>query len=160
MISPMRNLGGNVTSFYAAATNTTGTPIRILAAGTGDNTANTGASINRMVTNALLDSGVLQIAWLAALGANETLALAVEYQESSDNSNWDTAVALQASTIVATDSGSGSNMSGVTTFDIDLSTKKQYIRFNFTPNLSRGATDVAIAMAIFTAGGIKFSSLV
>lgn len=120
---------------------------RVTAAGAGDNTAVTGATIDRLGYN----SAKLTVAYKTTLGASETLQFAIEYQESADGSSWDTAVALQAATTAKT--GSVTNSVGQVSHDVDLGAKKRYIRFNYTPNLSAGATDTADTAAVCTLGG-------
>lgn len=120
-----------------------------VAAGAGDNTAVTGASIDRLGYNSVK----FAIAYKTTLGASETLQFAVAYQESSDNSSWDTAVTLQAATTAAT--GALTNSVGVVTFDLDLGGKKRYVRLNYTPNLSAGATDTFVTAASAVLGGAE-----
>ena len=117
------------------------------AAGTGDATAVTGASIDRLGYGSLK----LCVAYKTSLTADKTLALAVAYQESSDNSSWDTAVALQASTVAET--GELTAEVDEIVFDLDLGGKKRYIRFNFTPDLSHSGTDTAVVAAVATLAG-------
>lgn len=122
---------------------------RLVAGGTGDATAVTGATIDRLGYG----SAKVVLVSRAVLAQAATLALAVEYQESSNGSDWDTAVALQASTTVATGGSGGSTELDITTFDIDLSGKKRYIRVNYTPNLSAANTDTAEATCALVMGG-------
>jgi len=118
-----------------------------LAAGTGDNTAVEGATIDRLGYGSVR----LVIAYLTSLTAAQTLSFAVEYQESANGSDWDTATALQGSTVAET--GAQTNGVDEITFDLDLSGKKRYIRFNFTPNLSHSGTDTATGAAVAVLGG-------
>lgn len=119
------------------------------AAGTGDNTAVTGATIDRLGYNSV----TFAIAYRTTLTAAKTLGFAAEYQESSDGSNWDTATALQALTTAET--GAATNEKGEVEFDLDLGGKKQYIRFNFTPDLSHSGTDTVDCAAIAILGGAE-----
>jgi hypothetical protein len=121
--------------------------ISITAGGTGDDTALTGASIDRLGYG----STSFVIAYKTTLAASETLSFAAEYQVSSDNSNWDTAVTLQAATVART--GAVTNGQGVVKFDVNLEGLKRYIRFNFTPNLSRANTDTAVVYGTAILGG-------
>lgn len=140
MVSYVANSGADTKAFASGAASFT-------AAGTGDNTAVTGASIDRRD----FGSGVLTIYWKTTLGASETLKIAAEYQESDDDSTWGTATSLYAATTVKT--GAVTAGYGVKESDVDLSTKKRYIRFNFTPDLSASGTDTAVVFAGFSAGG-------
>lgn len=135
-----RHLGAEVKSFGCGAATAT-------AAGTGDNTAVTGASIDRTGYS----SGVLAIGYRTTLASTKTLSLAAELQESADGTTWDTAEALQAATVQET--GAATNKAGVKEFDIDLTGRKKFIRFNFTPDLSATAADTVDVAAIFVAGG-------
>lgn len=139
-ISTPKDIGSQIKAVACGAATAT-------AGGTGDNTAVTGASIDRMGYN----SGKLAIGYRTSVTAAKTLSFAVEYQESSDNSTWGTAVALQAATTAET--GALTNKVNQITFDVDLSNKKRYIRFNFTPDLSNTLTDTVDCAAIFVMGG-------
>lgn len=119
----------------------------LVAAGTGDDTALTGATIDRLGYG----SAVFVIAYKTTLTADKTLSFAAEYQESADGSSWDTAVAIQASTVAKT--GAATNAIGEVKFDINLEGKKRYIRFNFTPNLSHTSTDTAVVAGTAVLGG-------
>jgi hypothetical protein len=122
---------------------------RVTAAGAGDNTAVTGASIDRLG----YESCKVTVAYKTTLGASETLQFAIEYQESDDNSSWGTATALQAATTAKT--GSATNAVGEVSHDLNLGGKKRYIRFNYTPNLSAGASDTADTACVCTLGGAR-----
>lgn len=154
-IVPLTDLGGHVKSLYGGCTNTAGAPIVVVAAGAGDGVAITGATIDRLN----FESAVVVLPFLAALQQDETLTISsLEYQESADGSSWDTAVSIDASEVVATGDTGGSNESGQLAVKVDLESKKRYIRFNFTPDLSAGATDTAIVASVVVLGGAKRTS--
>lgn len=119
----------------------------VTAGGAGDNTALTGATINRLGYG----SASFVIAYKTTLAATKTLSFAVAYQESADGTNWDTAVTLQASTVAAT--GALTNSTGTVVFDVNLEGLKQYVRFNFTPDLSATDTDTAVVSGVAILGG-------
>jgi hypothetical protein len=121
--------------------------ISITAGGTGDNTALTGATIDRLGYG----SSCFVIAYKTTLAASETLSFAAEYQVSADGTNWDTAVALQGATVART--GAVTNGHGVVKFDVNMEGLKRYIRFNFTPDLSRANTDTAVVYGTAILGG-------
>jgi hypothetical protein len=121
--------------------------VSIVAAGTGDNVALTGATIDRRGYG----SATFVIAYKTTLAASETLSFAAEYQISADGSNWDTAVSLQAATVART--GAVTAGHGVVEFDVNLEGLKRYIRFNFTPNLSASGTDTAVVYGTAILGG-------
>ena len=122
---------------------------RGVAAGTGDNTAVTGATIDRKNYG----SCSLVIAARAVLADTKLLKIAAAYQESADGSNWDTAVALQASTTLLTGSTGGTTELGVAKFDVNLMGLKRYIRFNYTPDLDASGTDTFETTAVAILGG-------
>lgn len=123
--------------------------VHATAAGTGDNTAVTGATIDRKG----YDSLQLGMAWKTSLTASETLAIAAEIQDSADGSSWNTAVALYAATTVAT--GALTNSVGAKRTNVDLTGYDRYVRINFTPNLSASGTDVAVVAATAFLGGAQ-----
>lgn len=119
------------------------------AAGTGDNTAVTGQTIDILG----YDSGKVLITYQTTLTEAKTLAIAAEYQEGSGSNTWDTAVALQASTVEETGGTGGGTYYGTCEFDLNLMNKKRYLRINFTPNLSHSGTDTSICTATLLLGG-------
>lgn len=140
------DLGAVVLSKYCGCTNNSGAPIAITAAGTGDATAVTGATIDCLG----FGSAVAVIEGLAALTAAKTISVAAEIQESADGSTWDTAEALYAATVMATGAG---NKTFIQESSINLAGRKRYLRVNFTPDLSNTATDTAIVTASLVLGG-------
>lgn len=147
-MSLQKNIGGYVKAFAGGASENSGAASLITAAGTGDNAEVTGQTIDRDG----YDSAVVSIAYLATLADTESISFAVDIQESSDGSSWDTAEELQAATTAVTSSG-GTNEHGVVELDVNLSGRKQYVRFNVTPNLSAGATDTALFATTVILGG-------
>lgn len=123
-----------------------------VAAGAGDATKVTGATINRATYN-YPGSAKLCISYLTSLTAAKTLSFAVEYEESSDGSSWDTAVAIEAATVVAT--GALTASVGQREYDLDLSARKQYVRYNVTPDLSHTSTDTVVFAANAILGGAR-----
>lgn len=126
-----------------------GAPSLITAAGTGDATKVTGQSIDLLnKTNG--GSGVLVVSGVAALTAAKTLSIAVELQESADNSSWDTAEVVEAATTVASATG---NNQFARAYGILLKSRKRYIRFNVTPDLSHTSTDTATFSSVLVIAG-------
>lgn len=121
--------------------------VSIVAAGTGDNTALTGATIDRLGYG----SAEFVIAYKTTLASTQTLSFAAEYQLSSDGSSWDTAVSLQAATVART--GAVTAGQGIVKFDVNMEGFKRYIRFNFTPDLSASSTDTAVVYGTAILGG-------
>lgn len=128
------------------------------AGGAGDNTAVTGATVDRLdpATGALAGSVRFSVLWSAVLAATKTLTLkTVKIEQSSDGTNWDsTAYATFTDPgVVATGATGGSTEKGVTNFDADLADAKRYVRLDFTPDLSNTATDTASLVAAAILGG-------
>lgn len=140
-VTPRTDIGAQVVAVQANAQATAaGAAIALVAGATEDGVKVTGTSINRRDSL----SCVLSIMGLASLADTETLSLAVEYQQSADGSTWDTAVAMQASTVAATGSTGGTNETFAVELPLLLKGKKKYIRFNVTPAMSAATTDIAV----------------
>lgn len=122
----------------------------LTAAGTGDNTEITGPAIDCFGYSSL----ILSIGWLTSLTADKTLSILVKYQSSQDNSNWDTAVTLQASTVVSTGAKTAEGAIQ-TTLALALADKKRYIKFLVTPDLSHSGTDTATVYGTAILGGAE-----
>lgn len=136
----------NIGSYITGAAIGAGTAT---AGGTGDGTKVTGQTIDRSGYS----SGVVQIAYKAALAETKTISFAVEVQESEDGSTWDTAVVLQAATVAATGGTGGSTAYGVVEIDEDLRGRKRYVRYNVTPDLNATSTDTLTWGGAFVLGG-------
>ena len=150
LVSPRSDLGGAIKAVFCGAINNSGEPLLATAAGTGDNTEVQGASIDRLG----YDSAVVVVAYNTSLTADKTLSIAVEIEDSADNSSWDTAVVLQAATVEETGTaGTGSNNTGVVEIPVDLRGYSRYVRFNFTPDLSHSGTDTVDGICVALLGG-------
>jgi len=123
----------------------------LIVAGSGtDNVKVDGQTIDRLK----FDSLVLSVAYIASLAATKTLSIAIEEQQSADNSNWDVATVVLASTVVLTGASGGSVGSvGVTNTNINLASKKRYVRYNITADLNNSGTDTASWVATAIKGG-------
>ena len=120
-----------------------------LATGTGDNTKVTGKTIDTLG----FDSGMFTALVNTTLASGESLDVAIEYQFSANNSDWDTAVEFYDDTLV-TATGAAITAGGyIITENFNLQPQKRYIRFNFTPDLSAAGTDVAYAQWGLVLGG-------
>lgn len=147
MTTQIRSIGDLITVARAAA-NTAAT-----AAGTGDNTAVTGAIIDRAAIG-MPQSAVLAIPYTATLAAGQTLSIAYTVQE-GQASNLSDAETLQsaASAVVATGPAGGGTVTGVFEVNVSLAAAGQYVRANFTPDLSASGTDTAALSAVLVFGG-------
>lgn len=150
MIDPKTSLGDHiVTQFACCQESAAGDPVLLTAGATEDGVEVQGETVNRR--DAM--SCVLSITGEAKLSSGKTISFGVKYQESADNSTWDTAVVLQASTVAAT------YIAGVEEFEVELPLslkgKKKFIRFNITPVMSHTSTDIAVWSADCILGGFN-----
>lgn len=134
------------------ATPGSGAPELMVAAGAGDNTAITGNTINRD-SYGMPASGLLVVTSYVNLAEDETLSLAVSVQESADGSSWDTAEVIDAATVVKTATGGAFTDGFAVSYKVKLSDRKQYIRFNCTPNYSASGTDTGVTQGVLVMGG-------
>lgn len=154
-VAPMQDIGAHVKQVYANGQETAaGVAIVLTAGATEDAVKVTGQSIDRLG----FDSVSLATTAKATLAATKTLAFAVEYQTSSDDSTWATAVAMQASTVLLTGGGGGTNEEGCLELNLNMEGLPRYIRFNVTPDLSATGTDTAVWTSTATLGGARDST--
>lgn len=140
-----RNIGGIVTLrpgiFQGSLT----------AGGAGNNSALTGAAIDRAPLEYPL-SCVLASFFEATLQSGATLTLTTKIQHSPDNSTW-TDFATEAATVVATGPSGGGQVIGTHPLNIDLSGANEYVRAYALPVLSATGTDTAVVVAAVCFGG-------
>lgn len=152
MLLPKTDLGGHVVVKAACSqVDASGDTIILTAGATEDGVKIEGETIDRLY----FDSCIFSLGAVATLADTKTLAFAVEYQTSADGSTWDTAVALQASTVLIT-ATSATTFHGSLKLALKLgqdNTMKRYIRFNVTPDLSATGTDTAIWSATCVLAG-------
>lgn len=141
MLDPKTDLGSHtVAAFANCQQDSSGDPKLLTAAATEDGVEVTGGSINRR--DAM--SCVLSIAGKAKLTEAKTISFGVKYQVSADNTNWDTAVVMQAATVAATGGTGGSTEQFVVDLPLKLKGLKRWIRFNITPDMSAAGTDICV----------------
>jgi hypothetical protein len=137
---------------------------KLTAGGSGDAVKVTGNTIDRMPSGGTKNgdtsvpapgflSCCLTVAGQATLADTQQLLIAAEIQDSADGTNWNTAVALQASTPVAKSSGGTTEKTWVNKIDVNLKPYARYVRFNVTPDLDASGTDTALWAAVATLGG-------
>lgn len=152
MSFPLRELGPFVSSHDGNASENSGAPSVITAAGALDNVEVQGQTINRKNGTALAHSAVIATGWLAALTNAKTLSLAHEYEDSDDDVTYNTAVAIEAATVKQT-ATSTTNFRGVDEHDLSLNALAQYFRINVTADLNASGTDTVLFFTIVTLGG-------
>lgn len=126
------------------------------AAGTGDNTAVTGATVDRLngSNGTMAGSAQFVVAWSAALAATKTLTLkSAKIEHSDDGSSWADYVTFTDPGVVATGPTGGGTVTGTTALNVDLNSAKRYVRLDFTPDLSATGTDTASLVAVAELGG-------
>jgi len=143
-LSEITNIGAKVSVRRAA-------PNLSIVAGTGqDGQQQTGIILDRAAVG-WPQSAVFAVPFSTTLGTNETLSIAytVQTSDASDMSS-PTIVASGAATTVATGAGT---ISGAFEADVNLAGAKRYVRFLYTPDLSRASLDTAELSAVAVFGG-------
>jgi hypothetical protein len=125
-----------------------------IAASTGDAATTTGSTINRFGFSGggIPGAAVMGVAYDATLGSGKTLSIGYAVQDSPDGTNWsDYQTATYA--VVATGPSGGGAVSGLLEVGVNLSSARQYVRFNSNPDLSATGTDTAVTRSVgFFAG--------
>lgn len=148
MTSQIRNIGALISVMNAAA-NTAAT-----AGGTGDATEVVGLIIDRTLIG-LPQSAVFAIPFAAVLAEGETLSLAYTIESSgADDMSGAVDLLTGAATVVATGPTGGGTVRGCYEVAVPLMGAGQYVRGNFTPDLSSANTDTAALSAVFVFGGM------
>lgn len=147
----------------------------VVAAGAGDNTEVEGdyfdilgnntaaAGTVGVVPNVRFESCALVIAFRTTLSATETLTLKnVRLQMASPDSSGDPDAATlvtvdlaqeTASKVIATGPAGGGTVTGTVQFNFFIGGALQFVRAQWTPDLSAGATDVADLQGVMIYGG-------
>ncbi|MEB3421735.1 hypothetical protein ACFSDD_17785 [Salipiger marinus] len=143
----MKDIGALILPLRAAA-NAAAT-----AGGTGDNTAVTGAIIDRAAVG-MPQSGVLAIPFTATLAAGATLSVTYTVQEGETDDLSDAATLITDTVVAATGPTGGGTVTGCLALDVKLRAGGRYVRCNYTPNLSAANTDTAALSALLICGGM------
>ena len=153
-----RNIGYSILTKLAGANSTA------VAAGSGDATEINGDSIQRSTLGSMYLSAQLAVQWRTTLASGATMTVAANIQDSADNVSWvDFNAAASGfggsseltAAVVATGPSGGGEVVGETYLDVDLSGARDYVRAQYTPNLSAGSTDTAILSAAIVFGGAE-----
>jgi hypothetical protein len=147
-INLVRNVGalGDILRLSDHATATAG--------GTGDATSTTGIAVDRegFSTGSLPLSMLASVVYEATLGSGNVLSIGYAVQHSADNSSWSD-YQTATYTTVATGLSGGSVQKGAFNVQVNLTSAKRYVRFNFMPDLNRAGTDTGYYDAVgFIAG--------
>lgn len=125
------------------------------AAASGDNTEQNGVGIDRLALPQLFQSVQVAVIARGVLGGDETLTLDLNIQDSADNSTF-TDFGTAATQVVITEDEDpvyGSTQYGVIKQNYDLRDARQYLRAQWTGDLSASGTDTAIVAVVFNFGG-------
>jgi len=127
----------------------------ITAGGAGDNTAITGASIDRFTSAGIPLNAQIVLYWTVTLAQAATLTLkTVKLQDSADGSNWADFASYADPGVVSTGPTGGGTLTDVLEIaGADLSSARRYVRLLFTPDLSAASADTARVGAIFNLAG-------
>lgn len=121
-----------------------------LAAGAGDNTLVTGVIIDRAAIGWPESCGVA-ILYTTTLAASQTLTIGGVLQH-GDASNLSDVTTFSTITGAVVATGVGT-FTGQVEVNLRLTGAKRYVRLNFTPDLSAGATDTAALSGVIAFGG-------
>lgn len=132
-----------------------GTAITALtAAGSGDNTAITGITIDRLAGSSVPLNAEIILSYTATLAATKTLTLkTVKVEDSADGTNWADFATFTDPGVVATGPTGGATLSGAVKLGVNLGAAKRYVRVDFTPDLSASGTDTAYVGAVVNLAG-------
>lgn len=124
------------------------------AAGAGDATSITGITIDRegFSSGSLPNSALVGVVYEATLGSGKTLSVGYAVQDSADGATWaDYQTATY--TVVATGVSGGGVAKGQFNVQVNLSSARRYVRFNYNPDLSATGTDTTYSDGVgFVAG--------
>lgn len=144
MTTGIRSIGDEITVRRASAN------VAATAAGAGDNTLVTGVIIDRAAIG-WPESVVIAVPFTATLAASQTLSIGLALQHGETSNLADAAAFLTvAPTVVATGVGT---VTGTFEQNLRLTGARRYVRLNFTPDLSAGATDTAALSSVLVFGG-------
>jgi hypothetical protein len=127
--------------------------IAATAASTGDDTKATSEEVDRLVSGAgLAQSCKLLVPFTTTLDNAETLSLTVNIIHADATGAEAGAVVIAAKAVVKT-ATSATTFNGVAEYDVNLAPYGRFIKFEITPDLSRGGTDTAVLMPCVVLGG-------
>lgn len=118
------------------------------AAGAGDSTTTTGATIDRMGfgNGSMPNTMALSVLWDATLATGKALSVGYAVQDSPDGANWsDYQTGTYAA--VATGATAASVAAGEFEVGVNLGSARRFVRANFALDLSATQTDTAVARA-------------
>jgi hypothetical protein len=119
------------------------------AGSTGDATSITGLTIDRagFGNGSLPMSAEVSVDFEATLASGKTLSVGYAVQDSADNSTWaDYQTATSA--VVSTGASGGSVNKGQFNVQVNLTSARRYIRFNYMPTASATGTDTSYSDAV------------
>lgn len=147
-IASVKNIGSFIDNKLASD------PSAATAGGTGDATTVTGIAIDREAfgTGAIPRSMLASVLYEATLGSGKTLSMGYAVQDSADNSTW-ADFQTAAGVVIATGPSGGGAAKGTFNVPVDLSNAREWVRFNYFPDLSATATDTFVGQAVGTFGG-------
>jgi hypothetical protein len=143
----------NIDAFIGAAS--ASDSVSLTAGGTGDNTQVNGLAIDRTTVLGSPLSASFIARYKATLGQGNTLSLSATVQ-TADDSGFTTNVNTLATftkTVVDTGGTGGSVQRGVFRLPVDFAGAQQFVRVQFTPDLSAANTDTAELSLTAVLGG-------
>ncbi|HTV07798.1 MAG TPA: hypothetical protein VMD97_01980 [Candidatus Aquilonibacter sp.] len=142
----------NIDAFIGAAA--ASDDVSLTAGGAGDNTEVNGLAIDRAALSYPLSASFIAH-YKAVLGAGNTISLSAVVQTADDSGfteNVNT-LATFAKAVVDTGAAGGSTQRGVVRFPVDFAGAQEFVRIQFTPDLSAANTDTADVSVVAVLGG-------
>ncbi len=134
-----------------------GDMVLVTAGGAGDNTEANGEWVDRKdLTDGIAMSAKLVFVLEATLAAAANMTLLANFQDATDASGTgaaDYGTPFPVTTVLA--STPGGTVFTVVEIDVNLSSAREFVRIQFTPNLSAANTDTARCAAVWLFGGAQ-----
>jgi hypothetical protein len=112
-----------------------------------------GTSLDRDALGTMYHSAKLVVAVQATLQSGTTVAVAANFQDSANDSDWTDYGTALASTVVGTGPAGDGEVEAVAELDVDLATADRYIRVQVTPLFSATDTDTGLFAGVVVFGG-------
>lgn len=151
-MAKMTNSGASQRSYHLGKGTAT-------AGGTGDNTLVACGWIDKTQGPAYFRSAKLVISFTAVLGAGNTASFTVNPKDATSSTGTGAAAVSyykttsNGPTIVATGPTGGGTVEDTVEYDLDLSTTREFIGADITPDLSAANTDTLAWRAVLIMGG-------
>lgn len=129
-------------------------PYTATAGGAGDNTQQTGITLDRQSIGREYLSAQVAIPYKATLAAAKKVTVSSIVEDSADGASWATYVTgLSSSVVGSTTSTAAQTLNSALTYNVDLGSARRYVRVDVTADLSAANTDTFAFAAVAALGG-------